>query len=111
MAANTRSAFEQRRSGHGGLCGSERLDHHQLGPLLLSALHRVRSAQQNKAAVLQAAVVSSTAAFLASPLAAQASVTPSLKNFLLSLVAGATVLAGIAGAITLVSNFDPVNRG
>lgn len=78
---------------------------------LPSLFPRVRSAQQNKAAVLQAAVVSSTAAFLASPLAAQAAVTPSLKNFLLSLVAGATVLAGIATAITLVSNFDPVNRG
>nr|7PI0_X Chain X, PsbX [Dunaliella salina]7PI0_x Chain x, PsbX [Dunaliella salina]7PI5_X Chain X, Hypothetical protein [Dunaliella salina]7PI5_x Chain x, Hypothetical protein [Dunaliella salina]7PIN_X Chain X, PsbX [Dunaliella salina]7PIN_X1 Chain X1, PsbX [Dunaliella salina]7PIN_x Chain x, PsbX [Dunaliella salina]7PIN_x1 Chain x1, PsbX [Dunaliella salina]7PIW_X Chain X, PsbX [Dunaliella salina]7PIW_X1 Chain X1, PsbX [Dunaliella salina]7PIW_x Chain x, PsbX [Dunaliella salina]7PIW_x1 Chain x1, len=30
------------------------------------------------------------------------SVTPSLKNFLLSLVAGAVVLAAIAGAVTAV---------
>lgn len=48
---------------------------------------------------------------MASPLVAEAAVTPSLKNFLLSLVAGATVLAGIAGAVTAVSNFDPVKRG
>ncbi len=69
------------------------------------------SAQNNKAAVMQAAIMTSTAAALASPLAAQAAVTPSLKNFLLSLVAGATVLAVIAGGITVISNFDPVNRG
>ena len=48
---------------------------------------------------------------LSTPLAAQAAVTPSLNNFLLSLVAGATVLVVIAGGITAVSNFDPVNRG
>ena len=74
-------------------------------------LSHLRSAQPQKAAVMQAAVVASTGAFLASPLAAQAAVTPSLNNFLLSLVAGATVLAVIAGGITFVSNFDPVNRG
>lgn len=75
--------------------------------------HVPRSAkpQQNKAAALQAAVIVSAGAALAHPLAAEAaSVTPSLKNFLLSLVAGATVLAGIAAAVTLVSNFDPVAR-
>ncbi len=33
------------------------------------------------------------------------------RNFLYSLIAGATVLGGIAGAVTFVSNFDPVKRG
>lgn len=61
---------------------------------------------------MQAALVSGAAAALASPLAAEAAtVTPSLKNFLLSLVAGATVLAAIAAGVTAVSSFDPVNRG
>ncbi len=73
-------------------------------------IHSVQP-QQNKAAALQAAILCSAGAALASPLAAQAAVTPSLNNFLLSLVAGATVLAVIAGGITFVSSFDPVNRG
>jgi len=55
---------------------------------------------------LQAGVLASAGASLANPLVAEAAVTPSLKNFLLSLVAGATVLAGIAGAVTAVSSFD-----
>lgn len=67
--------------------------------------------QQNKAQVMQAAILASAGAALASPLAAEAAVTPSLNNFLLSLVAGGTVLLVIAGGITFVSNFDPVNRG
>ncbi|CAA3026338.1 Photosystem II [Olea europaea subsp. europaea] len=37
-------------------------------------------------------------------------VSPSLKNFLLSIVAGAVVLGPILGAIIGVSNFDPVKR-
>ncbi|XWS26622.1 hypothetical protein CRYUN_Cryun26dG0046800 [Craigia yunnanensis] len=37
-------------------------------------------------------------------------VTPSLKNFLLSLVAGGVVLAALVGAVIGVSNFDPVKR-
>jgi hypothetical protein len=49
---------------------------------------------------------------MANPLVAEAaSVTPSLRNFLYSLVAGATVLGAIALAVTAVSNFDPVKRG
>ena len=59
---------------------------------------------------LQAGVVSSVGAALVTPGIAEATVTPSLKNFLLSLVAGATVLAAIAGAVTAVSNFDVSGR-
>lgn len=67
--------------------------------------------QQPRAVVLQAAIISGCAAALCNPLVAEAAVTPSLKNFMLSLVAGATVLVAISGAVTVVSGFDPVNRG
>ncbi|MBF6096316.1 Photosystem II reaction center X protein [Nocardia cyriacigeorgica] len=42
--------------------------------------------------------------------AAGPGVSPSLKNFLLSIVAGGVVFAAIAGAVVGVSNFDPVRR-
>ena len=42
--------------------------------------------------------------------AAAPGVSPSLKNFLLSIVAGGVVLAVIAGAVVGVANFDPVKR-
>lgn len=42
--------------------------------------------------------------------AADSGISPSLKNFLLSIVAGAVVLAALAGAVVGVSNFDPVKR-
>ncbi|PHU08204.1 Photosystem II reaction center X protein [Capsicum chinense] len=38
-------------------------------------------------------------------------VSPSLKNFLLSIVSGGVVLFAILGAVIGVSNFDPVKRG
>jgi hypothetical protein len=38
------------------------------------------------------------------------SLTPSLKNFLLSIVSGGVVLVAIVGAVVAVSNFDPVKR-
>jgi hypothetical protein len=57
-------------------------------------------------------VIAAAGAAMANPLVAEAaSVTPSLKNFLYSLIAGATVLGAIALAVTAVSNFDPVKRG
>ncbi|GFH14921.1 uncharacterized protein HaLaN_11060 [Haematococcus lacustris] len=65
---------------------------------------------QRMAAQLPAAVMVAAAAALTSPLMAEAAVTPSLRNFLYSLLAGGSVLGGIAFAITAVSNFDPVNR-
>ena len=43
--------------------------------------------------------------------AAQPGISPSLKNFLLSIVSGGVVLVAILGAIVVVSNFDPVRRG
>lgn len=44
------------------------------------------------------------------PDVAEAAVTPSLKNYLLSIVAGGVVLLAIGGAIIAVANFDPVKR-
>ncbi|KAF0907663.1 hypothetical protein E2562_020438 [Oryza meyeriana var. granulata] len=42
--------------------------------------------------------------------AAQGGLTPSLKNFLLSIVSGGVVLVALVGAVVAVSNFDPVKR-
>lgn len=42
--------------------------------------------------------------------AVESGVSLSLKNFLLSIVAGGVVLAAIVGAVIGVSNFDPVKR-
>ncbi|KAJ1382288.1 Photosystem II PsbX [Sesbania bispinosa] len=42
--------------------------------------------------------------------AAGSDLTPSLKNFLLSIFAGGVVLAALLGAVIGVSNFDPVKR-
>ncbi|KAG2407474.1 uncharacterized protein HKW66_Vig0022960 [Vigna angularis] len=44
------------------------------------------------------------------PDVAEAAVTPSLKNFLLSIAAGGVVAVAIIGAVIGVSNFDPVKR-
>lgn len=41
---------------------------------------------------------------------AASGVSPSLKNFLLSIVAGGVVVSAIVGAVVGVSNFDPVKR-
>ncbi|XP_019151459.1 PREDICTED: uncharacterized protein LOC109148126 [Ipomoea nil] len=69
-----------------------------------------------RASLKEKAVTGLTAAALTAamviPDVAQAAdgVTPSLKNFLLSIVSGGVVLAAILGAIIGVSNFDPVKR-
>lgn len=42
--------------------------------------------------------------------AAGSDLSPSLKNFLLSIIAGGVVLGAIVGAVIGVSNFDPVKR-
>nr|GMC92672.1 Photosystem II reaction center X protein [Ipomoea batatas]GMD01748.1 Photosystem II reaction center X protein [Ipomoea batatas]GMD67477.1 Photosystem II reaction center X protein [Ipomoea batatas] len=69
-----------------------------------------------RASLKEKAVTGLTAAALTAamviPDVAQAAdgVTPSLKNFLLSIVSGGVVLGAIIGAIIGVSNFDPVKR-
>ncbi|KAL8265569.1 hypothetical protein R6Q59_023699 [Mikania micrantha] len=68
------------------------------------------SIKENTVTALTAAVL--TASMVVPEVAQAASgVTPSLNNFLLSIVAGGVVLGGILGAIIGVANFDPVKRG
>ena len=64
----------------------------------------------SKVEKLSAAVVAGTAAALANPLVAEAAVTPSLKNTLLSVVAGGLVLGAIGAAVVGVSTFDKIGR-
>ena len=59
---------------------------------------------------MSAAVVATTGAVVAHPLAAEAAVTPSLKNLLQSVLAGGTVLFLIFGAVSVVAQFDTVAR-
>ena len=42
--------------------------------------------------------------------AAESGLSPSLKNFLLSIVAGGVVFSALVGAVIGVANFDPVKR-
>ncbi|XAR67114.1 hypothetical protein NMG60_11013550 [Bertholletia excelsa] len=67
-----------------------------------------------KSSLKEKAVTGLTAAaltaYMVMPEAAEAAVSPSLKNFLLSIVAGGVVLGVIVGAVIAVANFDPVKR-
>lgn len=69
-----------------------------------------------QASLKEKAVTGLTAAALTAsmviPEAAEAasSFSPSLKNFLLSIIAGGVVLGAIFGAVIGVANFDPVKR-
>ncbi|WCJ42760.1 photosystem II subunit X [Euphorbia peplus] len=70
-----------------------------------------------KASLKEKAVTGLTAAALTASMmipqvaeAADSSVSPSLKNFLLSIAAGGTVLVAILGVVIGVSSFDPVKR-
>ncbi|KAF3439659.1 hypothetical protein FNV43_RR17937 [Rhamnella rubrinervis] len=72
---------------------------------------------QVKASLKEKAVSGLTAAALTASMvipdvaqAADSGVSPSLKNFLLSIVAGGVVLTALVGAVIGVSNFDPVKR-
>ena len=75
-----------------------------------SAYDRSAKPVQISKKALIAGLSAASAATLAIPAVAEAVVTPSLRNFLYSLVAGGVVLAGIATAITAVSKFDITNR-
>lgn len=71
---------------------------------------------QMRASMKAKAVMGLTAAALTAsvviPEVAEAAsgVSPSLKNFLLSIAAGGVVLVVLVGAVIGVSNFDPVKR-
>ncbi|CAN6226543.1 unnamed protein product [Urochloa humidicola] len=66
------------------------------------------SMKEKAAAGLTAAAMA--AALVVPDVAEAATLTPSLKNFLLSIVSGGVVLVAIVGAVVAVSNFDPVKR-
>lgn len=59
---------------------------------------------------LAAAVTVSVGAMMAHPLMAEAAITPSVKNLLLSVVSGGLVLGVIALGITAIASFDPISR-
>ncbi|KDO73604.1 hypothetical protein CISIN_1g033248mg [Citrus sinensis] len=69
-----------------------------------------RARLQVQASLKEKAVTGLTAAALTASMAAGSGLSPSLKNFLLSIVAGGVVLAAIVGAVIGVANFDPVKR-
>ncbi|XP_010917160.1 uncharacterized protein [Elaeis guineensis] len=77
----------------------------------------VQASSSSSSSTKEQAVARLTAAALAAALvipdmaeAAQPGVSPSLKNFLLSIVAGGVVLGVLVGAVIGVANFDPVKR-
>ena len=70
-----------------------------------------------RASLKEKAITGLTAAALAASMvipevaeAADSGLSPSLKNFLLSIAAGGVVLVVIVGAVIGVANFDPVKR-
>ncbi|XWS26457.1 hypothetical protein CRYUN_Cryun26dG0034300 [Craigia yunnanensis] len=76
-----------------------------------------RARLQVQASFKEKAVTGLTAAALTASMiipevaeAAESGVSPSLKNFLLSIVAGGVVLSAIVGAVVGVANFDTVKR-
>ncbi|XP_004513471.1 uncharacterized protein [Cicer arietinum] len=88
-------------------------------PLPLRSSKIVASSKHNgrfqvRASMKEKVVMGLTAAALTASLmvpdVAEAAVSPSLKNFLLSIGAGGVVVAVIVGAVVGVSNFDPVKR-
>lgn len=71
---------------------------------------QVRASMKEKV-VTGLTAVALTASMMAPDVAEAATVSPSLKNFLLSIAAGGVVVTVIIGAVVGVSNFDPVKRG
>ena len=82
----------------------------QLMTVALDDCSSQQKEQASRTEIASAIISTSTAAMLASPIAAEAAVTPSLKNLLFSVTAGGVILVLIVAAITFVSNFDPVAR-
>ena len=72
----------------------------------------VRASSGKEQAVAGLTAAAMAAAFILPEVAeaAQPGISPSLKNFLLSILSGGVVLTGIIGVVVGVSNFDPVKR-
>ncbi|KAI3980227.1 hypothetical protein MKX01_033368 [Papaver californicum] len=78
---------------------------------LKSSSVRVQASLKEKAiAGLTAATLTATMVIPEVSEAAGSDLSPSLQNFLYSIIAGGTVLTAILGAVIGVSNFDPVKR-
>eukprot|EP00230_Micromonas_polaris_P004366 CAMPEP_0119210626 /NCGR_PEP_ID=MMETSP1327-20130426/2382_1 /TAXON_ID=38833 /ORGANISM="Micromonas pusilla, Strain RCC2306" /LENGTH=112 /DNA_ID=CAMNT_0007207669 /DNA_START=59 /DNA_END=397 /DNA_ORIENTATION=+ len=71
---------------------------------------RMNAVASSKVEKMTAALTAASAAALANPLVAEAAMTPSLKNTLLSVAAGGIVLAAIGVAVVGVSTFDKIGR-
>ena len=83
----------------------------------LSTKSKSRARLEVQASLKEKAVTGLTAAALTASMvipevaeAAGPGISPSLKNFLLSIAAGGVVAVAIIGAVLGVSNFDPVKR-
>ncbi|XP_011019368.1 PREDICTED: uncharacterized protein LOC105122137 [Populus euphratica] len=83
----------------------------------LSTKSKSRGRLEVQASLKEKAVTGLTAAALTASMvipevaeAAGPGISPSLKNFLLSIAAGGVVAVAIIGAVIGVSNFDPVKR-
>ncbi|KAF8034045.1 hypothetical protein BT93_C0354 [Corymbia citriodora subsp. variegata] len=85
-------------------------------PVVVRPSRAVRASAkfQVSASLKEKAIAGATAAAMTAsmmvPEVAEAAASPSLKNFLLSIVAGGVVLGAIVGAVIGVANFDPVKR-
>ncbi|KGN60517.1 uncharacterized protein LOC105434533 [Cucumis sativus] len=76
-----------------------------------SAKFQVRASLKEKAvAGLAATALTASMVLPEVAEAAGSGVSPSLKNFLLSIAAGGVVVTAILGAVIGVANFDPVKR-
>ncbi|KAL2548551.1 photosystem II subunit X [Forsythia ovata] len=77
------------------------------------SLSKVKVEASFKEKAIAAITAAALTASMVIPEAAEAAgndLSPSLKNFLLSIVSGGVVLGVIIGAVIGVSNFDPVKR-
>ncbi|XP_018844566.1 uncharacterized protein LOC109008787 [Juglans regia] len=71
---------------------------------------QVRASMKDKAITGLTAAALTASMMIPEVAEAASGVSPSLKNFLLSIAAGGVVLVVIIGAVVGVSNFDPVKR-
>lgn len=71
---------------------------------------QVRASSMKEKVVTGLTAAALTASMIVPDVAEAATISPSLKNFLLSIAAGGVVAVAILGAVIGVSNFDPVKR-
>uniref|UniRef100_A0A6U0CI81 Photosystem II PsbX n=1 Tax=Ostreococcus sp. 'lucimarinus' TaxID=242159 RepID=A0A6U0CI81_9CHLO len=99
------NAFVARRSRQGAIRSGAQKASAPVRAVAKQSFER-ESVQHKLSAATTAALITS----LSNPLVAEAAITPSLKNTLLSVVAGGVVLGAIAAAVIGVSSFDKVSR-